>query len=141
MVRYTAIVMAAACVALSACDDQAPTPAPVDNQSTSAEQAQATPSVQDTPKTVKEDSANEASVPPSLDLSYSEDDIDMRDLSEEELSRYQTGEWFESQKNGDKKLSVKPKIRLKDDATLEQTMDNYRDSLDGAEMGIEYKTR
>lgn len=141
MVRYTAIVMAAACVALSACDDQAPTPAPVDSQSTSAEQAQATSSVQDSPKAVKEDSANAASVPPSLDLSYSEDDIDMRDLSEEELSRYQTGEWFESQKNGDKKLSVKPKIRLKDDATLEQTMDNYRDSLDGAEMGIEYKTR
>ena len=145
MVRMTAIAAAIVSVMLVACEDEASSQVEGAGLSSSEQQGQMNPLPSSSPQSVSSLSNGEAepelsSTPPSLDLRYSEDDIDVRDFSEEEVSRHQMEGWFESQNGGDKKLSVKPKIRLKEDATLEQTMGNYRDSLDGAEMGIEYKT-
>lgn len=142
MVRMTAIAAAIVSVMLVACEDEASSQAEGVGPSSSEQQGERATSTPQAAYSVSNDKAESElpSTPPSLDLSYSEDDIDVRDLSEEEISRYQVEGWFEAQNGGDKKLSVKPKIRLKEDATLEQTMGNYRDSLDGAEMGIEYKT-
>ncbi|WP_232787515.1 hypothetical protein [Spongiibacter nanhainus] len=142
MVRMTAIAAAIVSVMLVACEDEASSQAEGVGLSSIEQQGERATSTPPAASSLSNDKAESelSSTPPSLDLSYSEDDIDVRDLSEEEVSRYQMEGWFESQNGGDKKLSVKPKIRLKEDATLEQTMGNYRDSLDGAEMGIEYKT-
>lgn len=144
MFRYAAIASAGLCLVLAACGDPG-SPQHVSHSGDDNDQAVAPQKSTDTgSQTAAESDADgaETAVPvPPLDLSYSGNEVEVRDISEDELSRHQVDDWFEEKKDRDKKLSVKPKIRLKEDATLDQTMNNYRDSLDGAEMGVEYKTR
>lgn len=144
MFRYAAIASAGLCLVLAACGDPG-SPQHVGHNGDDNDQAVAPQESADTGSQVTAEpdagGAETAVAKPPLDLTYSADEVDVRDISEDELSRYQVDNWFEEKKGSDKKLSVKPKIRLKEDATLDQTMNNYRDSLDGAEMGVEYKTR
>ncbi|CAA0089714.1 Uncharacterised protein [Zhongshania aliphaticivorans] len=83
--------------------------------------------------------------PVVLDLSLPKDiHTNVEDWQEDEAGRYGVGEWFDkSDKKEEGRLKVKPKLRLKEGAEFskDSNISSYGESVDGAEMGFEYKTR
>lgn len=79
-----------------------------------------------------------------LDLSVPQDDPESAEKyfsGNVDERRYQLDDVFEKSKEEEKRLKFKSKLHVKEGATMEQAMDNYADSIDGAEMGFEYKTK
>lgn len=69
---------------------------------------------------------------------------DVSDLSDSGKGRYGVGSWFDqSGRNEEQRFKMKTKLRLKKGAEFDKNSDisSYGDSVDGAEMGFEYKTR
>lgn len=81
---------------------------------------------------------------PVLDLSLPSDlQGDVQDW-EEEKSRYGAEDWFEQTgQSEEQRLKIKTKLRMKEGAEFDRnsSFSSYGDSVDGAEMGFEYKTR
>lgn len=81
---------------------------------------------------------------PVLDLSLPGDlQGDVQDW-EEEKSRYGAEDWFEQTgQSEEQRLKIKTKLRMKEGAEFDRnsSFSSYSESVDGAEMGFEYKTR
>lgn len=81
---------------------------------------------------------------PVLDLSLPSDlHGDVQDW-EEEKGRYGAEDWFEQTgQSEEQRLKIKTKLRMKEGAEFDRnnSFSSYGDSVDGAEMGFEYKTR
>ncbi len=77
-----------------------------------------------------------------LDLSLPSDfeDEGVRDLSEEEQSRFQTEDYFKKSED-DKRVKVHSKVYVKDGTTLDSARQDYRGSLEGGEVGVEYQMK
>ncbi len=77
-----------------------------------------------------------------LDLSLPSDVVaDGGDPLPKSPSRYGVEGWFDAKPKGEERLKIKSKIHLKDDVSVESGLNNYDESIEGAEMGFEYKTR
>ncbi len=77
-----------------------------------------------------------------LDLSLPPEAVVSEDFpGDEATERYGVGQWFEGKPKEESRLKFKSKIHLKEEAGLESGLDNYDKSIEGAEMGFEYKTR
>lgn len=78
---------------------------------------------------------------PPLDLSLPEGD-QAGDVTafEQGGDRYGVGQWFERPEAKEDKLKLKSKIHLKEGANFENGLEAYDESVDGLEMGFEYKT-
>jgi hypothetical protein len=57
----------------------------------------------------------------------------------EQQGRYGVKAWFAKKQGEEARLKMKTKVILKEDATMEKAMNNYAESVDGAEVGFEYK--
>ncbi|CAA0078930.1 hypothetical protein [Zhongshania aliphaticivorans] len=91
-------------------------------------------------RTVEESVQNQ----PVLDLSLPSDLQDDVQNWGEEKSRYGVEAWFEqSGQSEEQRLKIKTKLRMKEGAEFDRNSNfsSYGDSVDGAEMGFEYKTR
>jgi hypothetical protein len=92
-----------------------------------------------------ESSAPESKSEVTLDLSVPrESQSEVRDWQSDEGGRYGVESWFDQKSNeDDKRLTLKTKLRMKDGVEFDKNsnLSNYGDSVDGAEMGFEYKTR
>lgn len=101
--------------------------------------------VDDTKESSAQLSAPEPTRDKELDLSLPSDmTADAKDWEEVEKGRYGVESWFEqSGQSEDKRLKLKTKLRMKDGAEFDKSsnLSNYGDSVDGAEVGFEYKTR
>jgi hypothetical protein len=81
---------------------------------------------------------------PVLDLSLPKDlDGDVQNFGEEN-SRYGVQDWFDQpSQSEEQRLKIKTKLRMKEGAEFDRnsSFSSYGESVDGAEMGFEYKTR
>ncbi len=148
--RFVAI--AVLCTALGACDrntepekiEELPVQAAEEGDVSNIEKAIELP-LNPTPSEGKSAGSDTPSTPrKELDLSLSEDKPESpSDYFSDSNStrRYQLDDVFEKSKDEEKRLKFKSKLHVKEGATMEQAMDNYSDSIDGAEMGFEYKTK
>ncbi|MBW2939268.1 hypothetical protein KXJ70_00650 [Zhongshania sp. CAU 1632] len=78
-----------------------------------------------------------------LDLSLpSSEKLNTQDWNTQQESRYGVETWFEENKSEERRLKLKTKLRIKEGAEFDKNskLDAYGDSVDGAEMGFEYKT-
>jgi hypothetical protein len=84
-------------------------------------------------------------ISPTLDLSLPVGVRgDVPDLSSPDKDRYGVEAWFEeSEANEGQRFKMKAKLRVKEGAEFDKNSDvsSFGDSVDGAEMGFEYKTR
>jgi hypothetical protein len=84
-------------------------------------------------------------ISPALDLSLPVGVYgDVPDLSSTDKDRYGVEAWFEqSGANEGQRFKMKAKLRVKEGAEFDKNSDvsSFGDSVDGAEMGFEYKTR
>lgn len=74
----------------------------------------------------------------SLPADYQDDGV--RDLSEEEQSRFQTDDYFKKS-DDEKRVKVHSKVYVKDGTTLDSARQDYRESLEGGEVGVEYQLK
>ena len=68
----------------------------------------------------------------------------VQDWGDDGKGRYGVSTWFDQSKQADEqRLKLKTKLRMKEGAEFDKNSDlsGYGDSVDGAEMGFEYKTR
>ncbi|WP_373088579.1 hypothetical protein [Zhongshania sp.] len=57
-------------------------------------------------------------------------------------NRYRVGEWFNAgARREEARLKVKSKLLIKEAAVSEYSFSSFADSVNGAEVGFEYKTR
>ena len=78
-----------------------------------------------------------------LDLSLpSSEKLNTQDWNAQQESRYGVETWFEEGKSEERRLKLKTKLRIKEGAEFDKNsnLGSYGDSVDGAEMGFEYKT-
>ncbi|NKI17961.1 hypothetical protein HCU74_11140 [Spongiibacter sp. KMU-166] len=149
ILRSAAIAILAS--SLLACNDDAE-PNKINTNNASAESEASIEASQDTnPPAMTAVEQNSAPAPrqsPSptptkpLDLSLADDQPGGEDFANtDDGRRYQLDNLFDKSSEEEKRLKFKSKLRVKEGATLDQAMDNYSDSIDGAEMGFEYKTK
>lgn len=100
-----------------------------------------------TPPITESTSPVSASAPNAavLDLSLPADTGGkVQDWGDDGKGRYGVSTWFDQSKQTDEqRLKLKTKLRMKEGAEFDKNSDlsSYGDSVDGAEMGFEYKTR
>ena len=89
------------------------------------------------PKSVTET----APVAKPLDLTLPVDEYtDGSQSFDTSAGRYGVKDWFKKEGKPEPKLKLKSKIYLKEDASFEEGFSTYDDTVDGVEMGFEYKT-
>ena len=83
----------------------------------------------------------ESAPPVVLDLTVPADVVSDEPLPESSDSRFGAEKWFAPKEKAESSVKFKSKLLMKDDVELQRDMGNYQEAIDGAEMGIEYKTR
>jgi hypothetical protein len=92
-------------------------------------------------KLKQQTSPTKSSEPPvPLDLSLpAAESKDVEGWQGEQQGRYGVKAWFAKKQGEEDRLKMKTKVILKADATMEKAMNDYAESVDGAEVGFEYK--
>lgn len=88
----------------------------------------------------KAPSQPEPSAPVELDLRLPANTVSGEPLPEPEGSRYGVEQWFAPREQAESSVSFKSKLLMKEGVELQRDMGNYQEAIDGAEMGIEYRT-
>ena len=95
-------------------------------------------------KTPLAPSVSQAQLATPLDLSLpASERPDIQDWNAQDKSRYGVDTWFEHEPSEESRLKLKTKLLIKEGAQFDKNtkFSGYSDSVDGAEMGFEYKTR
>ena len=79
--------------------------------------------------------------PVVLDLTVPADVVSGEPLPESGDNRFGSEQWFAPKEKTESSVKFKSKLLMKDGVELQRDMGNYQEAIDGAEMGIEYKTR
>lgn len=79
--------------------------------------------------------------PVVLDLTVPADVVSGEPLPENGDNRFGSEQWFAPKEKTESSVTFKSKLLMKDGVELQRDMGNYQEAIDGAEMGIEYKTR
>lgn len=79
--------------------------------------------------------------PVVLDLTVPADVVSGEPLPENGDNRFGSEQWFAPKEKTESSVKFKSKLLMKDGVELQRDMGNYQEAIDGAEMGIEYKTR
>ena len=76
-----------------------------------------------------------------LDLSLPSDVVSDDPLPAADEGRFGVEQWFQPKEKTESSIKFKSKLLMKEGVELQPDIGNYQDAIDGAEMGIEYKTR